>query len=182
VRIETPGRLLAIGLLVLGPAGPVESDSHDRERWGPFAGRVVDVDTGQPVAGAVMLVVWTEAFGVGLFDTRFYEAKEAVSDADGHWEIPRLEADRIRVTVLWPTFHMFAAGYRLRTNEITPPGGAAYVADTVTTMKRLTTRAELLGKSRDRPSIVPLEKLPAYTTEINKERTMLGFTPLPVLR
>jgi hypothetical protein len=157
-------RLLVIGFLLFSLATLAVAFSHQRDYWGPFRGRVVDADTGEPVAGAVMLVVWTEAYGLGLLETRFHDAKEAVSDKDGRWEVPRLEDSRIRITVLWPEFHMFVPGYELKEDIVTPPS------------------SDLVRKSRGRPSVVPADRLPETTAAVNRERAMLGYDPLPILR
>jgi hypothetical protein len=176
-------RLLVIGFLLFSLATLAVAFSHQRDYWGPFRGRVVDADTGEPVAGAVMLVVWTEAYGLGLLETRFHDAKEAVSDKDGRWEVPRLEDSRIRITVLWPEFHMFVPGYELKEDIVTPPSSdRVYLDDTVTTVRRIKTRAELVRKSRGRPSVVPADRLPETTAAVNRERAMLGYDPLPILR
>ncbi len=61
-----------------------------QETWGPVRGQVVDVETGQPIAGTVMLAVWLEIYHV-FGGHRFYDAREPVTDADGGFEIPRLD-------------------------------------------------------------------------------------------
>ena len=171
--------LLVAWLLVLAGTMPAVA-SGDREQWGPFAGRIVDADTGEAITGAVMLVFWLESYGVALLENRFYEAREAVTDRTGRWEIPPLEKDHRRVTVQPPMFHVFAAGYELSAEIVTPKSGIAYLDETVTTMKRLTTRSQLVRKSRSRPSEVPVHRMPALTRAINQERQMLGYDLIPI--
>jgi len=55
---------------------------------GPYRGKVVDADTGAPIAGAAVLGVWyreylTVAGGVG----RYYDAREVLTDANGDFTI-----------------------------------------------------------------------------------------------
>jgi hypothetical protein len=173
-------RVLIIGLLLLGITAFASADEHPREQWGPFAGRIVDAETGQPIPGAAVLVVWREAAGFALLETRFYEAKETTTDATGRWEIPRMETSRMRVTVKPPAVYSFVPGYLVHTRIVTPTTGRPYLDETVTTMKRLNTRRELIAKSRSRPSDIPLDKMPVFTEAINRERQMLGFDLLPI--
>ena len=179
--MATRGRVRAIcGVLFLTFVTAASADSHDRKQWGPFAGRFVDVDTGQPIPGVAVLVIWRERAGFALLETRFYDAKEAVTDVTGRWEISGLDAARRRVTVLEPTFRYFAAGYVPQWNTVTPQTGRPYIDETVTIMKRLRTQHELLDKSRGHDSDIPPEKMRAYLMAINAERSMLGMTPLPI--
>jgi hypothetical protein len=58
---------------------------------GPYKGRVIDADTGQPIEGVVVLGVWskvaaTPAGGV----SSYYDAQETVTDRNGEFEIPGL--------------------------------------------------------------------------------------------
>ena len=54
-----------------------------------YQGRVVDEETGQPLAGAVVTVVWFRSPIVGMEGTRdFQSAQEAVADSDGKFYLP----------------------------------------------------------------------------------------------
>ncbi len=146
-----------------------------REKWGPFRGQVVDVETGQPIAGVVVLAVWWELYGIAFIGERFYEAREAVTGADGRFEIPRLSEGALSVQP--PRFHLFAPGYVPHADIVTPPNGEPFVDPTVTQMRRLKTKGELLKKSRGYPSGIPEEKMPEFLKAINIERAMLGLSP-----
>jgi hypothetical protein len=56
---------------------------------GSITGTVVDVDTKQPIEGAVVLVEWTKTSGkwIGLRATKLYEAIETVTDKNGKFSI-----------------------------------------------------------------------------------------------
>ncbi len=158
-----------LSLLALAP------EAQSREKWGPFRGQVVDLETGQPVVGAVMVVVWLEIYGVGLTGHRFYDASEALTDAQGRWEIQRLRASFWKLGIQPPTFHLFAPGYAPEADIVTPRDGEVFVHPTVTKMRRLKTREEILQKSRSRPDFVPPEKIPEFIRAINVERRSLGL-------
>src|SRR5207249_575775 len=77
---------LLSGARAQGSRGPFEG-----EKWGPFRGQIVDAETGQPIVGAVVLVVWWEAVFTPIQTNRkFYDAREALTDAEGRFEAPRL--------------------------------------------------------------------------------------------
>jgi len=67
---------------------------------GPFTGRVVDVTTHAPIAGALVYAAWTLERGTALLEPA--GAREAVgsTDAGGNYKIPRLDRlpDGTRVT------------------------------------------------------------------------------------
>lgn len=170
--------LLLVGAVTLG----LPSFATGREKWGPFRGQVVDLETGQPIAGAVILAVWWEVVATPVEGkSRFYDAKEAVTGPDGRFEIPRLKAPFWKLGVQPAELTIFAPGYEWRSTLVTPPDGERFVAPTVVQMRPLKTREELLQKSRSRPASVPLEKMPELTRVINAEREMLGVGPLPVV-
>lgn len=55
--------------------------------WGPFEGDVVDIETLQPIIGAVCLAYWE--LGYALFGSHRYDVRAAVADEYGHFTIPR---------------------------------------------------------------------------------------------
>lgn len=111
------------------------------EQWGPFRGHVVDAETGQPIAGAPVMVQWIRDAPSLHSGQRFYDAQEAVTDAEGNFEIPR----RTRVFtafVTGPGFSVFAPGYEMQEADVVPPVGRPYVDPTVVGMRPLKTREE----------------------------------------
>src|SRR5205814_3427650 len=76
---------LAGALLVSGLAADVRASAQ----WGPFRGQFVDVESGQPIMGGVVVVVWRqEQITLVASSTRFYAAAAAVSGADGRFGVP----------------------------------------------------------------------------------------------
>jgi hypothetical protein len=51
-------------LVVLALVAGLTREAGARETWGPFQGQVVDVETEQPIAGAVILLAWWEVCGI----------------------------------------------------------------------------------------------------------------------
>jgi hypothetical protein len=166
-------------LVVLALVAGLAREAGARETWGPFQGQVVDVETEQPIAEAVILVVWREV--CGLFGQEcFVEAREAVTGADGRFRIPRLTGFRWNPGIP-PAIHAFAPGSVAEAEIMTPITGEVYVDPTVLQMRRLKTREELVRKDSSRPARVPLEKMQELTRAVNVERSMLGFDALPLV-
>jgi hypothetical protein len=138
------------------------------------------VATEQPIAGAVILVVWWEVCGI-FGQECFVEAREAVTGADGRFRIPRLAGLRWKLGVQPPTIHAFAPGYVAEAEIVAPITGEVYVDPTVLQMRRLKTREALIRKDSSRPARVPLEKMQELTRAVNVERSMLGFDALPLV-
>ncbi len=118
--------------------GGLASEASALEKWGPFRGQLVDVETGQPIAGAAVLVIWWK----GILNPvqgaeKFYDAREAVSDAEGRFEVPRLRPPFFRLGILPPRLTYFAPGYKPVAEVVTPPDGELFVAPTVRPCRRL---------------------------------------------
>ena len=64
---------------------------------GPYKGKVVDLDTGQPIEGAVVAGVWALSFNF----TPFCDAKETVTDKEGEFILPKASC-----FTLWPLAEM----------------------------------------------------------------------------
>jgi hypothetical protein len=150
-----------------------------RETWGPFQGQILDVETDKPIAGAVMLAVWLEVCGL-WGQSCFVEAQEAITDADGRFQIPRLTGFRWKLGIQPPTIHVFAPGYVAEAAIVTPVSGERYVDPTVIQMRRLKTREELIRKGSGAPDFVPRHKIPGYMRAVNIERQLLGLEPYPI--
>ena len=167
--------LLAALLLLLLLPGPAPAE----EKWGPFKGRVVDAETSQGIAEAVILAIWLEKWSSPIeTHTRFFDAKEALTRPDGTFEIPRLSPPFFRFRIMEPMFKVFAPGYAEQGWVITPPTGEPLVAPTVIEMRKLRTREERL-RNLDfayKPS-VPDDKQILYRQAIRRERKELGLGP-----
>lgn len=148
------------------------------EKWGPFRGRIIDVETGEPIAGVAVLVVWWEHVPNPVQGQRkFFDSRETVTDTEGRFEVPRFSPPFFSFRILRPDIMLFAPGYVEQSEIVTPPppNGQPFVDPTEIRMRRLTTRQELRDKSRSRPSSVPDDKMPGLIRAINIERTMLGL-------
>jgi hypothetical protein len=158
-----PGRLnrqvwllAVLALLLSGCAG--------QEQWGPFRGRIVDADTGAPIAGAHVIVTWYERQPNPVQrQLVFFDAQETVTDEDGYFELPGLDRT-FNLTMEPPAFDYFVPGYVAERREVTPPDGQPFVDPTVITMRALETwQCYEVG----RPSVmIPQEKIPNLTRDL----------------
>jgi hypothetical protein len=148
------------------------------EKWGPFRGQVLDVETGQPIAGAAVLVTWWEDVPNPVQgQEKFYDAREAETDAEGRFEVPRLSPPFFGFRILPPRFTFFAPGYKHVGTVVTPQEGEFFMAPTVAQMRRMQTREERVEYQGLFPPSVPFEKLPKLLAALNRERRSLGFKP-----
>ncbi len=173
LALQTLG--LPLAAIAQQSRGPFEG-----EKWGPFRGQIVDIETGQPIPGAVAVVIWWEAvFTPVQTNQKFYEAREAVTDAAGRFEVPRLPPPFFEFRIFRPGVMVFAPGHKWEATIVTPPEAERFVAPTVVQMRRLKTREELRKKSRSWPSTIPEEKIMEFLKAVNVERQMLGLKPMP---
>src|SRR5438128_1839991 len=90
IKFGARGALLAATLLcacappiALAPfAARPDTVAHGDLR-GPFAGRVVDKDTGKPIEGAAVLASWAWEGGLGLLNPEAAHTWVGQTDADG---------------------------------------------------------------------------------------------------
>jgi hypothetical protein len=86
------------------------------EQWGPFRGQVVDAETGAPIAGANVMVLWIREPPALHFAQQFYDAQETVTDAAGRFDIPR-ETHVFTAFVNAPAISAFAPGYEMAASD-----------------------------------------------------------------
>lgn len=87
--------LLAALLMVFGGC----TISHE---FGPYSGKVVDAQTGEPIEGAVVLIgFYTKSFSVGGPVYRFADAFETLSDAKGEFRFPPNRITSFKVMRIW---------------------------------------------------------------------------------
>jgi len=165
--------LILVALLWSGGLAPADAE----EKWGPFRGRMVDVETGQGIPGAVVLAIWLEKVPTPIeTHTRFYDAREVLTGPDGTFEIPRRPPPFFTFRILEPTFKVFAPGYAEDRWVVTPSTGQALVDPTVIEMRRIKTREERLDAlDRADSTSVPESKKCLLTKAINRERKNLGL-------
>jgi len=172
-------RLVLAGLLLLGSLAACAT-AEAWEQWGPFRGQFVDAETAQPIPGAVVLVVWWKEVGLFQSHRQFYDAREAASDAEGRFEVPRLAPPFFTFGIQRRQMLFFAPGYKYDSLSVTPPGGVEFVDPTVLKMRRIQTREELLKRSRGYPSQIPEERMREFLNALNTEYRMLGLEPIPL--
>jgi hypothetical protein len=84
-------------------------------RFGPFSGKVVEAETGEPIEGAVVLIAfYTEGFSVGGPVYRFADAVEALTDAKGEFYFPPRRVTLYRSMSIWDNecrISIFKPGY-----------------------------------------------------------------------
>lgn len=165
VLMRTLGLLMAVALAAGCRTGP--------EQWGPFRGQVVDADTGQPIAGAHVAVVWIREPPSLHITQWFYDAQETVTDAEGRFEIPR----RTRLLTAWvrgPDVHVFAPRYLWeQAPEVTPADGQPYVDPTVIKVRLLKTPEEQC-KFRPRELLTPENSAQRYLHAVQEYNLALG--------
>lgn len=184
-------RVLASALLLWG-AGAVSgaelwSRDLDRSR-GPYRGRVIDADTRQPIAGAVVVARWTRLRVFPAHSMTVPHAlRETLTGADGGWVIEArdLESGGPLKKLHRPTFVIFVPGYGAYPwKQVAPTGflgGIFEGAGATVELRRLQDREERL-EQRDHLSPVgwtaaPFRDLPNFMRLLNEEHRQLGLPP-----
>lgn len=161
---------------------------------GPWKGRIVDMETGEPLEGAVVLAVWDTVYRTPTGPhSNFYNARETLSDKDGYFEVPRYTPINflplIR-SIKGPFLHIFKPEY-LKVeiynwegmNE-KPVELTRWVGDTTYTFRLSPGLIELprLKTNQERKinlgrPLIPKNMMPNYMKLENQERINLGFQP-----
>jgi hypothetical protein len=142
------------------------------DQWGPFRGQIVDAETGAPIPGAHFMVSWERDNPNPVHWTQsFYDAQEAVTDADGRFEIPR-ERRLFTLLVSSPRFSAFAPGYVAESEEALD-SGRLYVDDTTLRMRSLNTHEERCMRRPGGPSMEASERAPLYRAAVQDYRAKL---------
>lgn len=82
---------------------------------GPWKGKIIDIETKEPLDGAVILAVWERVWRTpagGIAD--FYEIKEVLTNKEGKFEVPSyttINLQPILSYVRGPHFTIFKPGY-----------------------------------------------------------------------
>ena len=187
-----------VGFSALGSAAGVSAQAWDRYLdgyHGPYRGRVVDAETKQPIAGAVVVAVWSRQKIYPLHSTTArYAAREALTENDGTFVIHarELEENAPRYT-LKPYFQIFFPGYgAYRTLVFTQRGfqhGTTFEGAGVTVgLPPLKTRKDRLENlispfdlfaSTEDVSDAPFKFTPNLVRLVNQEAVSLGLQPYP---
>jgi hypothetical protein len=146
-------------------------DDTSVRQWGPFTGTVVDADTGQPIQGAIFMVTWMRAMPPFLHNEQMFDdARLAVADREGRFEIPRREPPYFASVVMGVLLACMAPGYEAysRGREAQEP---------IVHMRRLKTERSSESRSSDLLSI-PEAKRRQLTEQANEIRRTLGMRPV----
>lgn len=152
---------------------------------GPYRGRVIDAETGEPLEGVVIVGVWdTETITPGGATHRFHDAKETVTDRHGEFEIPG-KGFKILSNVTPMDVLIFKSGYehiglcpwdsfkedRILRKKINWEGKRAIIP-----LKKLTMEERRKRGDPDYPPIeTPKEKIKSFLIELNKDRKERGL-------
>ncbi len=85
--------------------------------YGPYMGRVVELESGKPIEGAVVfLQFYIQVGNIGGYSSHFVDAVEVMTDSNGEFHIParRINSFRFRFLSGWqeaPTPVVFKPGY-----------------------------------------------------------------------
>jgi hypothetical protein len=134
------------------------------------------VETNKPIAGAAVIAIWWEAvFNPVQGKQEFYDAKEAVTDADGRFEIGRLDVPFYKLGVQPGQVSYFAPGYIPVQEIVESPNGELFIAPTVVKLRRAKNREERVQYQRRLPPSIPFRKMPTFLKVFNEERLSLGL-------
>lgn len=184
--------IVTSGMLLFSLVPTAEAELWERYlkgSHGPYRGRVIDAETKEPLAGAVVVAIW-EREKVQLLhsSTVFYKAREALTDTNGEFTI---HADDIEknaphqtlrpfLTIFFPGYGSYP-GYQLAPKGFL--GGIFEGAGATVELPQLRTREErrehLSSISPFRLSDAPFKDIPHFVRLVNSERVSLGLQPYP---
>jgi hypothetical protein len=137
--------------------------------YAPYYGQVVEASTGEPIAGAAVLAVYyTQSYGLAGSNLEFLDAQEVVTDANGEFEVPSLNAATFRSLQSfdsWAWITIFKPGYAgygcFPAHQEVTPKEQPFPPNQKTTIRlpKLSTREERIKYFGCYPSpSVPVEK------------------------
>lgn len=92
--------IISLFLLILSVSGCSASSKG-------ISGTVVDVETGKPIEGAVVLVEWTRTTGIGDKHTVSAKVAETVTDKEGKFKLPGCYSPFVNI----PDLAIYKKGY-----------------------------------------------------------------------
>lgn len=147
---------------------------------GPYEGRVIDAETGQPLEGVVVLGVWyREHPGPGGAVSEYYDAMETITDKDGEFKIKGLGL-LVMSNVIPMDVLIFKAGYTyygLMTWKALKELDETKGNKVIIPLKKLTME-ERKKRYADKETI-PDNKQRLLIKELNKEYKELGIPLYP---
>jgi len=183
-----------LGLLMLTSSAAVVAQTDDGERFvngqkGTYRGRVLDAETGRPLAGAVVVAVWRRDRVMPLGGrSEHYAAREALTDENGDFVLEAKDVERSAPRRTWrPFFTIFFPGYgRFRPiagSAPTPPYTMFEGAGRTVELPRLRTREErreyVTTMGPYSLSEEPFKEIPEFMRLVNQESVAVGLQPYP---
>ena len=178
-------------LLILLIAWNGSTDLHMSYAADLYHGRVVDEETGQPLSGAVLTVVWFRRPIIGLEGTRdFLSAQEAVADSDGKFSLvasPGIDWSPFtyvekepKIVIYQPGYEPTWAGWLVRNKYGNGIEFAEALKNGATVkLPKLKTKDEFLkfvNPSSLTHVVVSREAIPKLIQLVNIQRKMAGLT------
>ena len=176
--------VLGFGLCMLAVPRNAHSDVYH--------GTVVDAESGEPLADAVLVVVWwTRPYFTGFERPReFHQAKEAVTDSNGKFSLdvsPAISWNPFTYVESPPTIIIYKPGYRPLINATRVAMGFPKITDVpdalrdgvVVRLAKPESREEAMrytGVSSLTGVEVPMESVPNLTRLVNIQRKLVGLT------
>jgi hypothetical protein len=186
---------LLLGLLLLTwSAAAVGQTGQPLEPYlnghrGPYRGRVLEAETGKPLAGVVVVAVWRRDRVRPLqMKSEHYAAREALTNADGEFIVDADDVERgAPKRTRHPFFTIFLPGYgRPRTPAGTPstltqrfyegPGNTVELHRLKDKEER---QAHLRSVDPYDLSETPFTEIPEFIRLFNQERATMGLGPYP---
>jgi len=158
--------------------------------YDPYYGKIVDAETKQPLEGGVVLFYYVTYLYLspGGPVTRYLDAQEVVSDKNGEFMIPALNAFAFRPLSTFrekPYINIFKPRYGCypgvwSTSSLVP--NAALHTDKYMTveMRELKDRSERIANTRCSPVSIPENSMKKFIEIMNSERIDLGLQPTHV--
>lgn len=167
---------------------------------GPWKGKIIDIETKEPLEGAVVLAVWERVYRTPAGpNSYFYDAKEVVTDKEGRFEIQAYTPINLLPIISYmrgPYFTFFKPGYLSLSRynygafflegtkeapvELPEMGKVFRLAPGIIELPRLKTKEERLDKlpGSSNPFDDHGEKKRNYMRLLNAERIELGLDPV----
>jgi hypothetical protein len=165
----------ALLALAMG-AAPCPARQPFENQWGPFTGTVVDAATGQPIPGAVFTVIWVKeiSFPFQAIE-RFFDARVAVADEHGRFEIPRRSRPFLFLGVVKPPYLSCIAPWHAPYQRV----GAEDGPISVRLVPFLSAEdRKRVGSCGSFPGTIPHEKRLQFEQMINEKRRQMGLQPI----
>lgn len=153
---------------------------------GPYEGKVIDVETGEPIEGVVVLGDWSrEHISPGGAVHTFYDAMETVTDKNGDFEIKGLGL-LVMSNIIPMDVLIFKAGYEYLKSPWESLKKSKYLIakrkirwdgdKAIIPLRKLTMEErKKQGGPHDPPSEAPLEKVILMLKEIDKNDKERGL-------